>query len=113
MRTTALLAGAALALGLALTPSVHAHGTDARIWVSLGDVVFTAGVPYHRYSHQPLFIEAGRHGPRYYHYGPSSRHFRPGPVRGHVRGYAYDARYYLPPPPPPRRAGYHRHRPGY
>ncbi len=116
MRMIAFLASAALALGLATSPSANAH--DARIWVSLGDVTFSAGLPYHRQHHYPLYREQGRHGPRYYYYAAPVRpmpHYRPGPPYGPGYGYYYDARYYQPaPPPPPRpRPGYHRHRPGY
>lgn len=114
MRTIALLAGAALALGLVLSPSADARSVDARIWVSLGDVVFMAGVPHHRHHRQPLQVVSGRHGPRYYYHAAAPHYSYPAPVRAHGhRNHHYDARYYAPPPPRPPRPGYHRYRPGY
>ncbi len=110
MRTMFFLAGTALALGLAFAAPANAHNrhhNQARVWVSLGDVVFTAGTPYHRQYRQPLFAERGRHGPRYYYYGPQQTY------QGYVPGYYYDHTYYAPAPLPPRRRGYSRHRQGY
>ena len=114
MRTMSLLAGTVLALGLAFAAPANAHNrhsSQARVWVSLGDVVFSAGVPYHRQYRQPLFAESGRHGPRYYYYGPHQSYR--GPVHGYVPGYYYEQSYYGPAPLPPRRRGYSRHRHGY
>ncbi len=124
MRFPFLITGTALALGLIMGTSAQAHGRDARVWVSHGDIRFDAGRPFHRAHHVPLFVEPGRHGPRYYYY-PSAysaypvapSHYAPAPMAPYSYGPAYypDSYRYLPPPPPrPRpRPGYHRHRPGY
>lgn len=117
MRLAFLLTAAALALGLAFAAPANAHqhhrhhSSQARVWVSLGDVVFSAGMPYHRQYRQPLFTQPGRHGPRYYYWGPHAAHHGAG--HGYAPAYYYDHNYYTPAPPPPRRRGYNRHRRGY
>lgn len=112
MRLIPLLAMSALALGLGLGSAAQAHASDTRIWVSFGDVTFSAGRPFHRQHHIPLFVQAGRHGPRYYYHAPRHPRVYPHPAHGYPPGYHYPSRRYLPPPPPPR-PGYYRHRPGY
>lgn len=123
MRIHTLLAGAALALGLSVGAPAQAHGSDARIWVSIGDVAFSAGRPYHRQHHYPLHKVRGKHGPRYYYTPvPGYAYYPPRPGFGHyppphphaypAQGYRGPAYYDYPPPPPPR-PGYSRHRPGY
>ena len=116
MRSIPLLAGAALALGLCFGAPARAHGSDLRVFVSFGDVMFSAGRPYHRHQHYPLHVVHAAHGPQYYYMAPPPppppprhyyRHHRPAPVYGHHHGY-----HYRPASPPPR-PGYHRHRPGY
>lgn len=119
-----LVAGAALALGLSVGAPVQAHGSDVRVFVSFGDVMFSAGRPYHRHHHYPLHVVHAAHGPQYYYMAPPPppppppryyRHHRPVPVYGYHNGYPHHGHYYRPaPPPPPPRPGYHRHyRPGY
>ena len=127
MRTLPLLlAGLALGLGLATVSPAHAHGSDARIWVSLGDVVFSAGHPYHRHLHHPLHVVRVGTGPRYY-YHPAPRPIRHYPAprhygHGHGYGYSYAPAPYLHRPGhgsihrpyrQPPRPGYPRQRPGY
>ncbi len=113
MRTLSLLAGAALALGLSFGAPAQAHGSDARIWVSIGDVSFSAGRPYHRHHRHPLHVVRGAHGPRYYYVPAPTYVYHPTHPRP-AYGYRGPAHYhYPPPPPPPPRPGYYRHRPGY
>lgn len=113
MRTLSLVAGAVLALGLVAATPATARGGDARIWVSMGDVMFSAGRPYHRHHHHPLQILHGPRGPSYYYYPVPAYGYYPMPPRP----YAYPAYYppapYHRPAPPPPRPGYPRHRPGY
>lgn len=119
MRTLSLLAGTALALGLCFGAPAQARGNDVRVFVSFGDVMFSAGRPYHRHHHYPLHVVHASHGPRYYYVAPPPpprprhhhRHHYPVPAYVHHYGYSH---YYRPaPPPPPPRPGYYRHRPGY
>lgn len=125
MRSIPLLAGAALALGLCFGASTRAHASDVRVFVSLGDVMFSAGQPYHRHHHYPLHVVHSAYGPRYFYDAPPP----PRHVRGHGHGYRQyrhshrhpvvvyhqpHGYHYRPAPPPPPRPGYHRHyRPGY
>ena len=117
MRTLPLLAGAVLALGMFSAVPARAHGGDARIWVSFGDVAFSAGRPYHRLHHYPLQVVHDVGGPHYFYYGaPAPVYYVPRPVviHGHGPGRHHGGpRHYRPAPPPPPRPGYHRHRPGY
>lgn len=114
MRVLSLLAGAALALGLACVTPAKAHGSDARVWVSIGDVSFSAGRPYHRHHHHPLQVIHGRHGPRYYYIPAPAYAYYPPHVHPHAPyGYRVHLHYAYPPPPPPPRPGYPRYRPGY
>ena len=121
MRILSLLASALLlVLGLSLAPSAKAHGPDTRIWVSIGDVVFSAGHPYHRHLHHPLHVVHGGPAPRYYYRAPPPprpHHYRHrAPVKVYAPGvyprYYAHGHHHRPPPPPPR-PGYPRHRPGY
>ncbi|MBS7458215.1 hypothetical protein [Coralloluteibacterium stylophorae] len=82
MRIAVLPLLAALAGAATLVP-VEAQAR-VRVYVDLGDVLFSAGRPYHRHSHAPLYVVHTGYGPRYYHYGPV---------------YAPPPRYYAPPPP--------------
>ncbi|MCX7564105.1 hypothetical protein OS176_11300 [Xanthomonadaceae bacterium XH05] len=116
MRPLPLLAGAVLALGLSFGGVAQAHGSDVRVFVSFGDVMFSAGRPYHRHHHYPLRVVHAAHGPQYYYVAPPPRphyphyrHHHPTPVYGHHQGRSHR---HHPAPPPPR-PGYHRHRPGY
>ena len=118
-----LLAGAALALGLCFGASTQAHASDVRVFVSLGDVMFSAGRPYHRHHHHPLHVVHAAYGPQYYYVAPPPpprpyhhhnhhrrhNHHYSASAHHHAHGYHYRP---APPPPPPR-PGYHRHRPGY
>jgi hypothetical protein len=113
MRTLSLLAGAALALGLSLGTPAQAHGSDARIWVSFGDVAFSAGRPYHRHHHHPLKVTRGRHGPRYYYDPAPAYTYDPAPPPHSYPAHGYRVPTYYRYPPPPPRPGYSRHRPGY
>lgn len=89
------------AVGLTATAPAQAYD-DGRIFVSIGDVTFSSGQPYHRYSHQPLYVVRESYGPRYYYTGP--RYVEP------VRYYAPPRAYYPPPrayyPSRDYRAGY-------
>lgn len=89
------------AVGLTATQPARAYD-DGRIFVSIGDVSFAYGRPYHRHSRAPLYVVHESWGPRYYYNGPS---YRP-PV--------YVSRHYDPPRryyAPPRHA--YGHRDGY
>ncbi len=113
MRMLSLLAGAVMALGLTVAPRANAHGPDSRIWVSMGDVVFSAGRPYHRHHHRPLRVIHGHHGPRYYYVPTPTYGYYPAPRPLAFPAYAYPPAHFHPAPPPPR-PGYHRHhRSGY
>lgn len=76
------------AMGLAAsTPAQASH--DDRIYIGLGDVVFSYGRPYWRHNHEPLYVvyEYGR--PRYYrivnrYYGPAYA-YPPPPAWGYRR----------------------------
>lgn len=68
MKIPAFIIAAALALGLTLATSPAQAYDDTRIWVSIGDVTFSAGRPYHRYHDYPLHVWHGPHGPRYYYH---------------------------------------------
>lgn len=124
MRIPVSITTALLALGLALaTPATQAR--DTQVWVSIGDVTFHAGRPYHRYHDYPLHVWYGPHGPRYYapHYIVSEPLYVHRPygyapyTRGPSRYYHYGHRpythpaYNAPPPPPPPR--YHGRGSGY
>ena len=121
MRTLFLILATTLLLGLAFAMPVEAHSNYSRIWVSIGDVSFSAGAPYHRHQHYPLHVVHGNYGPRYFYYAPPPppppQHHRK--RRNHVYGYGpapvvyYDYSYQQRPAPRPLRPGYHRHRPGY
>lgn len=117
MRSFPLLAGAALALGLCFGAPAQAHGSDVRVFVSFGDVMFSAGRPYHRHHHYPLHVVHAAHGPQYYYMAPPPpppRHYYRHPREAPVYGYHHGYHYRPAPPPPPPRPGYHRHhRPGY
>jgi hypothetical protein len=89
-----LLLAAAGAIGLTAAPAAEAYDSG-RIYVGIGDVVFSYGRPYWRHNHEPLYVVYERGYPRYYR--------APAPV------------YYAPPPPryvyaPPPRWGYDRYR---
>ncbi|HET9049781.1 MAG TPA: hypothetical protein VFN29_12575 [Chiayiivirga sp.] len=113
MRILPILASAVLALGLVAATPAGAHGPEARVWVSIGDVAFSAGRPFHRHHHHPLQVIHGSHGPRYYFVPSPGYSYYPVPRPVAVPMYSYPPRYYLPTPPPPR-PGYYRHyRPGY
>lgn len=75
------------AVGLTATQPARAYD-DGRIFVSIGDVAFSYGRPYHRHSRAPLYVVHESWGPRYYYHAPVYR----APV--------YSPRYYAPPPPP-------------
>lgn len=69
---------AAGAVGLTAAEPASAYD-DGRIFVSISDVSFSYGQPYHRHSRVPLYVVHESWGPRYY--------------------YTQPARYYAPPPP--------------
>lgn len=90
-----LLLATAGAIGMAAAPSAEAYDSG-RIYVGIGDVVFSYGRPYYRHNHEPLYVVYERGYPRYYR--------MPAPV------------YYAPPPPryvyaPPRHDWRHDYRP--
>ncbi|MFC4726790.1 hypothetical protein [Coralloluteibacterium thermophilus] len=92
MRKLASLALAAVfAAGSAFVPAPAEARDRVRIYVDLGDVLFSAGRPYYRHTRAPLYVAHGPYGPRYYHYAPP-----PPPV---VVYRAPPPRYYAPPPP--------------
>lgn len=93
-----MLAAAGVAGLASATP---AQASDARIFVDLGDVVFSYGRPYWRYGNEPLYVVYERGYPRYYRYDRAYSYYAP-PV------------YYAPPPPPryyapPRYDHHHRY----
>lgn len=77
---------AAGAVGLTATQPARAYD-DGRIFVSIGDVAFSYGRPYHRHSRAPLYVVQESWGPRYYYnppvvyapryYDPPRRHYAP------------------------------------
>lgn len=88
------------AVGLTASAPASAYD-DGRIYVSIGDVSFAYGRPYHRHSRTPLYVVQESWGPRYYY--PAPRYYAPAP-----RYYA-PVQYYAP----PRAYGYrddYRHR---
>lgn len=123
MRSLYLILATTLLLGLAFAMPAEARGNHSRIWVSIGDVSFSSGVPHHRHQHYPLHVVHGNYGPRYFYYAPPP----PPPPRRHRQrhnyaydyGYGpapvmyYDYSYQQRPAPRPSRPGYSRHRPGY
>jgi hypothetical protein len=121
MRILSVLASALLlVLGLTLASPSQAHGPNTRVWVSIGDVVFSAGHPYHRHLHHPLQVVHVGHSPRYYYAPPPPRphHYRergPARVYGHSAYPPYYSHHYRHPDhrASPPRPGYPRHRPGY
>lgn len=83
---TSLALAAAGMLALTALPVSEAHASP-RIYVDFGDVFFSAGRPYDRYSRAPLHVVHYDYGPRYYHYGPPARvvhHYAPPPRVRHV-----------------------------
>lgn len=82
---------AAGVLGLSTLPAAEAQAS-VRVYVDLGDVIFSSGRPYHRHSRAPLHVVHYSYGPRYYHYGPPRvvHHYAPPPRVVH--------HYYAPPP---------------
>lgn len=86
------------AVGLTAAEPASAHG-DGRIFVSIGDVAFSYGNPYHRHSRAPLYVVHESWGPRYYYYAQPTRYYAP-------------PRYYAPRYSQPRVywGGYHRDR---
>lgn len=76
------------AVGMTASAPASAYD-DGRIFVSIGDVSFAYGRPYHRHSRQPLYVVHESWGPRYYYTAP--RYYAPPP-----RYYA-PPRYYVPP----------------
>lgn len=77
------------AVGLTATQPARAYD-DGRIFVSIGDVAFSYGRPYHRHSRAPLYVVHESWGPRYYYNAP--RYYAPPPPRRH-----YAPVYYSPP----------------
>lgn len=71
MRTILLTVALAVAglFGLSYTAPARADGV--RVFVDLGDVYFTAGRPYYRHNHQPLYVARYAYGPRYYYSRPA------------------------------------------
>lgn len=71
MRTVLLTIALAVAglFGLGYTAPAHADGV--RVFVDFGDVYFTAGRPYYRHTHQPLYVMHHAYGPRYYYSRPA------------------------------------------
>lgn len=96
-----LVAAGAFGLTVASTASAY---DDGRIFVSIGDVSFAYGKPYHRHSRAPLYVVHDSWGPRYYYYAQPVRYYAPAP------------RYYAPPhyyAPPPRYYGPRTYAHGY
>lgn len=58
------------AVGLTAAEPASAYN-DGRIFVSIGDVSFSYGQPYHRHSRAPLYVVHGSWGPRYYYTAPT------------------------------------------
>ncbi len=75
----------------------EAAASDIRVFVDLGDIVFSAGRPYHRHSHAPLYVVHERWGPRYYYHRPAPVYYPRRPAY-----YAPPRPVYYAPPPPPR-----------
>lgn len=71
------------AVGLTAAEPASAYD-DGRIFVSIGDVSFSYGQPYHRHSHAPLYVVHESWGPRYYYYAEPVRYYAPPPSRYYV-----------------------------
>jgi hypothetical protein len=85
-----LLLASAGVIGLAGAAPAEAYDS-ARIYVGIGDVVFSYGRPYWRHNSEPLYVVYERGYPRYYrlssssyyaptYYAPPAYHYAP-PVR--------------------------------
>lgn len=95
-----VLAAAAVA-GTGLSPDAEARGSE-RIFIGIGDVVFSYGRPYYRHNREPLYVVYERGYPRYYrvpapvYYAPPVYGYDYAPAygytdyRGRGRGYGYD-----------------------
>jgi len=68
MRNSILIAvlAATLAVGTLQSPSVQAVDVDVRVVVPVGDIVFEAGVPYYRVTHEPVYVVYTDNAPSYY-----------------------------------------------
>lgn len=87
MRTVLLTIALAVAGLFSLGYTAPAHADGVRVFVDFGDVYFTAGRPYYRHTHQPLYVVHHAYGPRYYYSRPAY------PV-GYRYGYAPRPAYY-------------------
>ena len=67
------------AVGLTAAEPASAYN-DGRIFVSIGDVSFSYGQPYHRHSRAPLYVVHESWGPRYYYTAPT-HYYAPPPPR--------------------------------
>lgn len=113
MRARALIVSLAAAALIGLAAPAPAQASDVRVYVDVGDVIFTSGRAYHRHSREPLYVEYHRYGPpRYYrivehryYYGP------PGPPRFVPPGHY--VRHYGPPPKRYKHRHHYRYDPYY
>jgi hypothetical protein len=93
-----LLLAASGAIGLTAAPAAEAYDSG-RIYVGVGDVVFSYGEPYWRHNNERLYVVYESGYPRYYRI-PTPAYYAPPQVR------------YVYAPPPRRGYGYdsYRHR---
>jgi hypothetical protein len=62
-----MILAAALAATAALTfQSSSVQASDLRVSVGVGDVVFDAGIPYYRVTHEPVYVTYTDNQPTYY-----------------------------------------------
>lgn len=100
MRTILLTVALAVAGLFSLGYTAPAHAGGVRVFVDLGDVYFTAGRPYNRHGHAPLYVARYAYGPRYYYNAPQYPAYYRAPYRqhdgyrrGYAKGHAYRADY--------------------
>lgn len=112
MRAMALFLSLAAAGLFGLAGATPARASDVRVYVDLGDIVFTSGRAHYRHTREPLYVEYHRYGPpRYYrvvehrYYGP------PGPP--HFVPPGHYVRHYGPPPKRYKHRDHRRHDPYY
>ena len=74
------------AVGLTAAEPASAYN-DGRIFVSIGDVSFSYGQPYHRHSRAPLYVVHESWGPRYYYHPQPVQYYAPPPPRYYAPRY--------------------------
>jgi hypothetical protein len=85
-----LLLATAGAIGLSAAPAAEAYDSG-RIYVGIGDVVFSYGEPYWRHNNERLYVVYERGYPRYYRVPAPAYYAPPPPAYVYAPSrYAYD-----------------------